>query len=432
MHCRLFRYRWQGGLKAMLRKVRFYVFLIIIIVLLTGPGVAGNVPGGSFDLLPLPHWAYNDLALLSEAHLLEGYTDRSELTETFPLTRYEIAMLVGGVLENVRNTYVGSVSNYLLQAGQDWGPEDHYELRDRLTQPAAEILMWQILDNSSPSGKRVQLNAKSVARARTYSEASVAALKRLAKEFAPELEVLGIVGGSQLLATSNNLKELTAWWQATVDGESFRLLSVGDGTRLADEVRFPANKEASDANKVVGVLGVTHLQAGPLQEKGHLNGFTLNDALYPVVSGATMSSLQRISFAAKRLGGLALLIDRNDLENSQELTRTVLQIDWDNAGRPLLAGEKGSVGHEPAHELLATSTGSQPVELNKLAERWASSLAGWDERKNEVALTDPLSGPPNSGEDSEISPRLKLEPQINPKRLPAGLLSAYFLEQLSR
>ena len=149
--------RFRGSIGSILQ------FCIIFIV-----GISLPVAAGSFDLLLQGDWVYDDLALLAEASLMDRYSSVQELTATFPLTRYEVAMLVGDMLEQ---TGFSTASDALLLS--------------------PDLLVLKILEGSSSTGA-VELSGELVAQARGYSKGALQAILRLAGEFKDELEVLGL------------------------------------------------------------------------------------------------------------------------------------------------------------------------------------------------------------------------------------------------
>ncbi|NLY52861.1 MAG: hypothetical protein GX063_08130 [Firmicutes bacterium] len=142
------------------------VIFACFLVLMFG---AASASAASFDLLLKGHWAYAELAVLADGGLLEGYRSFQQLAEVYPLTRYEAALLIGDLL----------------------APGDQGSLPGGLS---ADALMWKMLENRS-GDRSVKLSSEAVAQTRRASEAAYRALARLAKEFADELNALGIAHG---------------------------------------------------------------------------------------------------------------------------------------------------------------------------------------------------------------------------------------------
>jgi len=149
--------RLRGSIGSILR------LCIIFIV-----GISLPVAAGSFDLLLQGDWVYDDLVLLAEASLIDRYSSAEGLIATFPLTRYEVAMLVGDMLEQ---TGYNAASDTLLLS--------------------TDLLVLKIVEGSSSAGA-VELSGELVAQARGYSKGALQAILRLAEEFKDELEVLGL------------------------------------------------------------------------------------------------------------------------------------------------------------------------------------------------------------------------------------------------
>ena len=147
---------------------RLTAIMILTCLLVLALGTASTA-AASFDLLLKGHWAYAELAILADGGLLEGYRSAAELAEVYPLTRYEAALLIGDLL----------------------APGDQGSLPGGLS---ADALMWKMLENRS-GDRSVKLSSEAVAQTRRASEAAYRALARLAKEFADELNALGIAHG---------------------------------------------------------------------------------------------------------------------------------------------------------------------------------------------------------------------------------------------
>ncbi len=146
---------------------RLTAIMILTCLLVLALGTASTA-AASFDLLLKGHWAYAELAILADGGLLEGYRSAAELAEVYPLTRYEVALLIGDlVVATNRSASLGGLS--------------------------ADTLMWKMLENRDRNGDgAVRLSSETVAQTRTASEAAYKALTRLAEEFADELNTLGI------------------------------------------------------------------------------------------------------------------------------------------------------------------------------------------------------------------------------------------------
>lgn len=140
-----------------------------------------SATAASFDLLLKGHWAYADLMLLADAHLLVGYDNGQELAAVFPLTRYEVALLV----------------EEILVERDQW---------DEQNDISADTLMWEILEGSTRNGK-VSLSTEVVAQARRDSEGAYKALARLTQEFGNELDALGIAINGGLLSLTGKAKK---------------------------------------------------------------------------------------------------------------------------------------------------------------------------------------------------------------------------------
>jgi hypothetical protein len=150
------------------------IIFILLICWISSMIAVQPATAASFDLLLKGHWAYADLLLLADAHLLRGYDNGQELAVVFPLTRYEVALLVEEV----------------LFLHDDWDEQNNI---------SADTLMWEILKGKVMNGK-VELSTEVVAQARRDSEGAYEALTRLTKEFTNELGVLGVSGTEGLLS----------------------------------------------------------------------------------------------------------------------------------------------------------------------------------------------------------------------------------------
>ncbi|NMB46093.1 MAG: hypothetical protein GX998_06735 [Firmicutes bacterium] len=194
-----------------------------------------SVTAASFDLLLKGHWAYEDLTLLADAHLFREYDGAEELAKVFPLTRYEVALLVGEVMTL---------------------DEEDYEQ----VAISADKLMWEILEARAKSDK-VSLSPQTVARARRDSEGASRALTRLAEEFSSELDALGIVQ-AELAA---NVPSITAS-ESNVDA---RRGNGGQGSINSHSLE----------QEILACLGVTQLLEITLPVSVSTNGFTLSNSL---------------------------------------------------------------------------------------------------------------------------------------------------------
>lgn len=212
----------------------------------------------SFDLLLNGHWAYNDLTLLADAHLLEGYDNGQELTAVFPLTRYEVALLVEEVL--------------VLR--DQW---------DEQNDISADTLMWEILKSKAKSGK-VQLSTEIVAQARRDSEGAYKALTRLTKEFGNELYVLGSAGKGILPSLTSKA-----------------------GARGSKEATITtASKKSFLHGKNLASLGTTQLLSVVPSVSHAANGYTLSNGLGVEVRSLGVSPWQNYYTAIQHRNSQAM------------------------------------------------------------------------------------------------------------------------------
>lgn len=208
------------------RQILCIVFILWLAVMIAAP----SVMAASFDLLLKGHWAYRDLALLADVGLLEEYSSEKELAAVFPLTRYEVALLVGEVLSpKVLNPWQADIS--------------------------ADMLMWEIMGNNAKDGE-IDLSYEVVAKARQDSESVYRVLARLTQEFGKELNALGLTGK----------------WPKTSP------FSLAAPTGIIPK-------------KVLASLGVTQLLGTTPSGFAGANGYTLSDGLRREVVPLTTSRL---------------------------------------------------------------------------------------------------------------------------------------------
>jgi hypothetical protein len=77
-----------------MRKFTVMIALLLVVALAT-PAI-----GASFPDVPSNHWAYEAINTLVAAGIIEGYPDGTYKGQR-NLTRYEIAMIVSRVLDNI-------------------------------------------------------------------------------------------------------------------------------------------------------------------------------------------------------------------------------------------------------------------------------------------------------------------------------------------
>lgn len=238
------------------------ILALCLVVVMAVPSVAA----ASFDLLLKGHWAYADLALLADAQLLEEYRSAKELRAVFPLTRYEVALLVGEVLTSV---------------AQD--SEQHIMSSDNL--------MWRILENSSGS-EEGELDLERVARARLDSESAFQIIARLAEEFRNELKTLGIP-------------------EVGIAGPASPKVDTRSGDQPIVTVRETSNDIHDRAERLLASLGVTQLISTTSLSWAGENSFTLPSNLKVEVAALGGSLWQNDADAASGKHGFDTEPERN-------------------------------------------------------------------------------------------------------------------------
>ncbi len=247
----------------MKRQIMYMTLILWLALIVATP----SVMAASFDLVLNGHWAYTDLATLADAGLLEDHSSRKELAALFPLTRYEVALLVGEVLAP--------------KALDPWQAEI-----------SADTLMWEIMGNAA-RGEEIDLSYEVVAKARQDSESVYRALARLAQEFAKELDALGLTGK----------------WPETSS------LSL-------------APRASITPRKALASLGVTQLLATVPSVFAGANGFTLSDGLrIEVVPPATSTSGHDMAQANKEVEPVTAAAKRGFSQGEERVRNRYAPVD---------------------------------------------------------------------------------------------------------
>lgn len=179
----------------MIRRAK--VIAVIIAVLMVA-SMAKVTAISSFTELPSDHWIYDELIKLVDAGLIVEYDGGKALRTRPPLSRYEVALILGRTHERLENQAMELVQRNLSGTkDKDWTSEDLTGVFRIMDRPLWERIFISMLTRGGHPDFAVE-TAQKVAELRHLADEAASALQALTGELDEEMYALG------LLATSMN------------------------------------------------------------------------------------------------------------------------------------------------------------------------------------------------------------------------------------